>query len=188
MTIRPFEPRFMKVGILSAALQELTPREVRDADPDRAIEDWIRYAAELGADELQLSAALHPSEADVPPDAMIDPVANTLDLRVPFDAARAARVAAALEESRIALSDVAYFDNLLHHDPVVRRKKHEFLRRVFDAAARLGVGAVCGFVGRNSQLTLEQNLADFESAFVPLLADAKARGLTFRAGCLSAPG
>ena len=58
---------------------------MRDADPDRAIEDWIAFASELGADTIQLSAALHPSEADVPPEAMLDPVANTLDLRQPFD-------------------------------------------------------------------------------------------------------
>jgi sugar phosphate isomerase/epimerase len=188
MTIRPFEPRFMKVGILSAALQELTPREVRDADPDRAIEDWIAFAAELGADELQLSAALHPSEADVPPEAMLDPVANTLDLRRPFDAKRADRVQAALKASGITLSDLSYFDNLLHHDRVIRRKKHEFMGRVFDAANALGVGAVCGFVGRNTQLTLEQNLADFESGFVPLLTNAKSRGLVFRVEQCPMPG
>jgi sugar phosphate isomerase/epimerase len=188
MTIRPFEPRFMKVGILSAALQELTPREVRDADPDRAIEDWIAFAAELGADELQLSAALHPSEADVPPEAMLDPVANTLDLRQPFDAKRADRVQAALKASGITLSDLSYFDNLLHHDPVIRRKKHEFMGRVFDAANALGVGAVCGFVGRNTQLTLDQNLADFESGFVPLLTNAKSRGLVFRVEQCPMPG
>ena len=58
---RAFEPQFMKIGILTAALQELTPRDVRDADPDRAIEDWIAFARELGADHIQLSAALHPS-------------------------------------------------------------------------------------------------------------------------------
>src|SRR5256885_7671157 len=130
MPIRPFEPRVMNVGILSAALQELTPRDVRDADPDRAVEEWIAFAAELGADQLQLSAALHPSEADVPPEAMLDPVANTLDLRRPFDAARARRVQAALKSSGITLSDLSYFDNLLHHDPAIRRTKHEFLRRV----------------------------------------------------------
>jgi len=38
MTVRPFDPQFMPVGILTAALQELTPRSVRDDDPDRAIE------------------------------------------------------------------------------------------------------------------------------------------------------
>jgi sugar phosphate isomerase/epimerase len=188
MTIQTFEPRFMKVGVLSAALQELTPRAVRDADPDRAIEDWIAFAAELGADELQLSAALHPSESDVPPEAMLDPVANTLDLRRPFDAARAARAQASLKAHRLTLSDVAYFDNLLHHDAAIRRKKHEFLRRVFDAANALGVGAVCGFVGRNGSLTLEQNLAEFEAVFVPLLAEAKSRGLVFRVEQCPMPG
>ena len=187
-TIRAFEPTFMKVGILSAALQELTPRDVRDKDPDRAIEDWIAYAKELGADELQLSAALHPSEADVPPEAMLDPVANTLDLRRPFDAARAQRVRAALKAHGIALSDLAYFDNLLHHDAVLRKKKHDFLRRVFDAAQALGVRAVCGFVGRNNTLTLEQNLAEFESVFVPLLEDAKSRGLVYRVEQCPMPG
>src|SRR4030095_2601435 len=51
---RPFEPRFMKVGVLTAALQELTPRAVRDADPDRAIAGWIAFAAGPGGGELPL--------------------------------------------------------------------------------------------------------------------------------------
>src|SRR3954464_2283372 len=99
MTIKAFEPKFMKVGVLTAALQELTPREVRDPDPDRAIEDWIGFAFDAGADYIQLSAALHPSEADVPKEAMLAPVANTLALRKPFDKERAKRVHRALEAS-----------------------------------------------------------------------------------------
>ena len=42
MTARSFEPKFMKMSVLTAALQELTPRRIRDEDPDRAIEDWLR--------------------------------------------------------------------------------------------------------------------------------------------------
>src|SRR5499427_2924943 len=179
MAVRAFEPKFMRLGVLTAALQELTPRDVRDRDPDRAVEDWLYFAREIGADFIQLSAALHPSEADVPPEAMLDPVANTLDLRKPFDKARAARVEAALRATGVGLSDIAYFDNLLHHDPAVRKKKHEFMTRVFDAAALLGVDAVCGFVGRNQQRSMDQNLCDFEEHFVPLLKAAKDRGLTF---------
>ena len=45
-----FSPTFMKVGVLTAALQELTPRDVRDADPDRAIEEWLDFARELEVD------------------------------------------------------------------------------------------------------------------------------------------
>jgi sugar phosphate isomerase/epimerase len=188
MSIQSFNPKFMKVGVLTAALQELTPRAVRDADPDRAIEDWIRFGAELGVDEIQLSSALHPAESDVPPEAMLDPVANTLDLRQPFNSARARRVEAALKASGIGLSDIAYFDNLLHHDPGVRRKKHEFLRRVIEAASQLGVDAVCGFVGRNQQHSMDENLADFEEHFIPLLKEVKARGLVYRVEQCPMPG
>jgi sugar phosphate isomerase/epimerase len=188
MALRPFEPKFMKVGILTAAIQELTPRERRDADPDLAIEEWVAYAREIGADYIQLSAALHPSEADVPPEAMLDPVANTLDLREPFSKARAARVQAALAAHKVGLSDIGYFDDLLHENPAIRKKKHDFMRRVFDAAAALGVDAVCGFVGRNQKLSMDENLVDFESSFVPLLKEAKARGLTYRVEQCPMPG
>ncbi len=188
MQIRAFEPKFMKVGILTAAIQELTPREVRDKDPDRAIEEWIEYARGLGADIIQLSSALHPTETDVPPEAMLDPVANTLDLRRPFDRDRANRVQAALKAHRIGISEVGYFDNLLHHDPAIRRKKHDFMRRVFDTAVLLGVNAVCGFVGRNQQKSMDENLIDFEDSFVPLLREAKDRGLVYRVEQCPMPG
>src|SRR5512138_359116 len=92
-----FQPKFMKIGVLTAALQELTPREIRDPDPDRAVEEWLEYARALGADYIQLSAALHPTEADVPAEALLDPVANTLDLRKPLDSSRAERILAAMK-------------------------------------------------------------------------------------------
>jgi len=186
--MKAFEPRFMKVGVLTAALQELTPREVRDPDPDRAIEDWAQFAREVGADYMQLSAALHPTETDIPPEAMLDPVANTLDLRKPFDKDRARRVTASLESNGIGLSDIGYFDNMLHHDTGVRKKKHDFMLRVFDTAAMLGVNAVCGFVGRNQRRSMDENLVDFENWFVPLLREAKSRGLTFRVEQCPMPG
>jgi sugar phosphate isomerase/epimerase len=188
MTTKPFEPKFMKVGVLTAALQELTPREVRDPDPDRAIEEWVEFAKELGASYIQLSAALHPTETDVPPEAMLDPVANTLDLRKPFDKERARRVRASLDANRIGISEVGYFDNMLHDDPGIRKKKYEFMLRAFDAAALLGVDAICGFVGRNQKHSMDQNLLDFEQQFVPLLKEAKSRGLTFRVEQCPMPG
>jgi sugar phosphate isomerase/epimerase len=188
MSISQFEPQFMKISVLTAALQELTPREVRDADPDRAIEEWIEFARDLAVDNIQLSAALHPSESDVPAEAMLDPVANTLDLREPFNKNRATRVMAALKEYKLGLSDLAYFDNMLHENPEVRKKKHDFMLRVFDAAVLLGVDAVCGFVGRNQSLSMDQNLDDFAESFVPLLKEAKVRGLTYRVEQCPMPG
>ena len=188
MTVVPFEPKFMKIGVLTAALQELTPREKRDPDPDLAIEEWAAFAREVGADYMQLSAALHPSQSDVPAEAMLDPVANTLDLRKPFDKERAKRVQRALAAQKLGLSDLGYFDNMLHDDPAIRKAKHDFMRRVFDAASLLGVDAVCGFVGRNQKLSMAENLVDFERSFVPLLAEARARGLVYRVEQCPMPG
>src|SRR6185295_13285004 len=188
MSVKAFEPKFMKIGVLTAALQELTPRERRDPDPDLAIEEWVQFASELGTDNIQLSAALHPSESDVPSEAMLDPVANTLDLRQPFDEQRARRVLAALAEYHIGISDIGYFDNMLHDDAAIRQKKHDFMLRIFDTAQLLGVDAVCGFVGRNQKHSMDQNLIDFEEQFVPLLKEAKSRGLTYRVEQCPMPG
>ena len=184
----PFAPRCMKLSILTAALQELTPRSRRDPDPDLAIEEWLGFARELGSPYIQLSAALHPSVTDVPAEAMLDPVANTLDLRQPFYKARSARVQRAMTATGVGLSDLAYFDNMLVADREARRIKHEFMLRVFDAAVLLGTDAVCGFVGRNMQLEMDANLEMFEAEFIPLLKQAKARGLVYRVEQCPMPG
>ena len=185
---KPFEPITMPVGVLTAALQELTPRERRDPDPDLAIEEWLQFAAELGVDCIELSAALHPSLADVPAEAMLDPVANTLDLRDPFDEQRAKRVHEAVAESGVTIADVAYFDDMLHADPAIRRKKHDFMLAVMDAAVLLEVPAVTGFVGRDQTRSMDQNLIEFEQSFVPLLKAAKDRQLQYRVEQCPMPG
>lgn len=187
-TTKPFEPTYMPVGVLTAALQELTPRERRDPDPDLAIEEWLEFAAELGADNIELSAALHPTLADVPAEAMLDPVANTLDLREPFTADRATRVTAAIAATGVEIADIAYFDDLLHEDPAIRAKKHDFMIAVMDTAALLGVPAVCGFVGRDQSKSMDENLVEFENSFVPLLQAAKDRGLQYRVEQCPMPG
>lgn len=188
MAVVAFQPKFMKLSVLTAALQELTPREIRDEDPDRAIVDWLEFARELDCPNIQLSAALHPSEADVPAEALLDPVANTLDLRRPFDASRARRVRAAMEANQVGITDLAFFDNLLHEDRAERQKKHAFMLRVLDAAAALGLEAVCGFIGRNPRLSMDENLAFYEEAFIPLLREAKARGIEYRVEQCPMPG
>jgi sugar phosphate isomerase/epimerase len=183
-----FRPRAMRLSILTAALQELTPRSRRDADPDLAIEEWLGFAAEIGAPNIELSAALHPSEADIPAAAMLDPVANTLDLRSPFNSERAARVRRAMQATKVGLSDLAYFDNMLAADEAARSRKHQLMLKVFDAAVLLGADAVTGFVGRNPHLSMDGNLVMFEQVFVPLLREARARGLTFRVEQCPMPG
>lgn len=186
--MRAFTPQAMKLGVLTAALQDLTAPARRETDPDFAIEEWLDFAQQIGSPYIQLSAALHPSVTDIPAGALLDPVANTLDLRHPFSSSRAARVIAAMRSSGVGLSDLAYFDNMLAPDRRIRQQKHDFMLRVFDAAVLLGTDAVCGFVGRNPLLDMDANLVMFEEIFIPLLQQAKARGLTFRVEQCPMPG
>jgi len=188
MAAKLFEPKPMKLSVLTAALQELTPRSKRDPDPDLAIEEWLQFSKDIGSPNIQLSSALHASESDIPAEALLDPVANTLDLRQPFTKERAARVHAAMKATGVGLSDVSYFDNMLHPDPAIRKKKYDFMYRVFDAAALLGTDAVCGFVGRNYEIDMDPNLDMFEECFIPLLKEAKARGLVYRVEQCPMPG
>jgi sugar phosphate isomerase/epimerase len=153
-----------------------------------AIEEWLAFAAEIGAPNIELSCALHPTQSDVPAAALLDPVANTLDLREPFTKARAARVESAMRATRVGLSELGYFDNMLAADDSARRLKHELMLRVFDAAVLLGCDAVVGFVGRNTKIGMDANLDMFEETFIPLLREAKARGLTYLVEQCPMPG
>ena len=93
-----------------------------------------------------------------------------------------------MKATGVGVSDIGYFDNMLHDDNDIRKKKHEFMKRVLDAAVLLGVEAVCGFVGRNQTLSMDQNLVFFEEVFIPLLKEAKARGLSYRVEQCPMPG
>jgi sugar phosphate isomerase/epimerase len=185
-TTKAFDPKFMPVGVLTAALQELTSREVRDGDPDLAIEEWLDFAKSLDADCIQLSAALHPSLSDIPAEAMLDPVANTLDLRQAFTSKRAKRVQAGVDATGVTIADVGYFDNMLH--AALRKVKHDFMIATMDAAVLLGTPAVCGFIGRNQTLSMDQNLIDFEESMIPLMKAAKDRSLQYRVEQCPMPG
>ena len=78
---------------------------------------------------------------------------------------------------------------MLHDDPAIRRKKHDFmLRGRSTRRSLLGVDAVCGFVGRNQEHSMDENLRRLRESFVPLLKDAKERGLVYRVEQCPMPG
>ena len=56
--VAPFDPKPMKISVLTAAFQELTPRDRRDADPDLAVEEWLEFSREVGSPYIQLSPSL----------------------------------------------------------------------------------------------------------------------------------
>src|SRR5262249_20435513 len=76
----------------------------------------------------------------------------------------------------LEISSLAYYPNNLHPDLPVRRAAHAHLRKVIDAAARLGVPTVGTFVGRDRSQTLSASLREFRRVWPRLVAYAEARG------------
>ncbi|GIF52375.1 sugar phosphate isomerase/epimerase [Asanoa ferruginea] len=79
----------------------------------------------------------------------------------------------------LALSAVAYYENLLHHDLVLRDRIHDHLRRCVDQAAALGCPLVGTFIGRDITRTVAENLRLAEDLLPPLVAYASQRGVVF---------
>ncbi len=87
------------------------------------------------------------------------------------------RVRAVLSRHGLAISSLAYYPNNLHPDDAHREEVNGHLRRVVDAAERLGVGIVGTFVGNDKDRPLPQNLERFRRVWPPLVRYAGERGV-----------
>ena len=146
----------MKLGLLTACM------------PDRSLEEIATWAGANGFDALELSA--WPRLGDRPFVARHVAADG-------FDDAEAERVRVALDENRLELSALAYYDNNLHPDPGQRRAIHDHLRRCIDVAAALGGVPVGTFIGRDNSLSVADNLREAERVLPPLVEYAGERGV-----------
>jgi sugar phosphate isomerase/epimerase len=76
--------------------------------------------------------------------------------------ADATRIQEVFKRTGLQISSLGYYPNPLHPDLEHRREVIEHLKLVIAAAGKLNVGIVGTFVGRNKDLTVEQNLEEFE--------------------------
>jgi sugar phosphate isomerase/epimerase len=77
----------------------------------------------------------------------------------------------------LAISSLAYYPNNLHPDDAQREEVNGHLRKVIDAAQRLGVGIVGTFVGNDKDRPLPENLQRFREIWPPLVDYAGERGV-----------
>jgi len=172
----------MRTAVLTAALQQIVPREKQDRDPLLPVMRWLKLAEEIGCDGIQLAAALHPDDSYVPPEAMLDPAADHLPLRQELSDDDAEVIMAKSWETGVKIYDLGVFENLLHHDPAIRAKIHAHVLKAARAAAKLkpiGCRGVAGFIGRDITKGMDQQLALFEERVIPLLKVFKELGLTY---------
>jgi len=148
----------MKIGFFTACFPELSLDEI------------ARFAADNGFSSLEI--ACWPAAAD-----RSEHVAAHLNLDALRKGEGISEVKGLMEDLGLEISSLGYYPNNLDPDPRARDHYHTHLKKVIDAAQKLGVELVGTFVGRNPYATLDQELERFKTIFPPLVRYAEDHGV-----------
>ena len=146
----------MKLGLLTAAFDELSLDEVAD------------WASANGFAALEVACWPRGEGA-----ARRYAGVSHIDVEnVDVDAVRAT-----LERTGLTISALAYYPNNLDPDLDARAAANEHLKKVVDAAALLGVDTVGTFAGNDKSRPLPENLETFATVWPPLVEYAAGKGV-----------
>jgi sugar phosphate isomerase/epimerase len=148
----------IKLGFVSAILGELSFDEV------------VSFAAELGFACVELMCWPHAkAERRYAGITHVDVDA--------LGASDTERITRYLAEKKVAVSGLGYYPNPLDPDAGKAVFYREHLKKVILAAARLKIGVVNTFIGRDQTRSLEENFKLFAAAWPPLVALAEKSGV-----------
>lgn len=91
--------------------------------------------------------------------------------------AEAAAILNACKDKGIEISALAFYPNPMDGDLAKRQANISHLRQVIAASAKLGVGRVTTFIGRDQTQTVEANLELFKQIWPPIIAYAESLGV-----------
>lgn len=94
-----------------------------------------------------------------------------------FTQAMADDVRASCERHKVAISALGYYSVPLSANPEQAEVAKSHLRKVIDAAPKLGLQGVNSFVGANQNLPLEENFKLFEQVWPDIVRHAEDRGV-----------
>lgn len=89
----------------------------------------------------------------------------------------ASEIRSRINDLGLSVTSLAYYDNNLSADAAKRSFINEHLYKVIDAAQLLGVELVGTFIGRNHEISLEENFDEFEKVFSKIVRYAEDRGI-----------
>jgi sugar phosphate isomerase/epimerase len=148
----------MKVGFFTACF------------PSLSIEEIAEFAAQEGFQTLEIAA--WPRDADrkeyAPAHLDIDALAQGNGV---------SELKGRMEDLGLEISSLGYYPNNLHSDAALRGRYHAHLKKVIDAAQRLGVKLVGTFVGRDTYSPLEKEIERAKEIFPPLIKYAEDHGV-----------
>jgi sugar phosphate isomerase/epimerase len=146
----------VKLGLLTAAFPELSLGQVAEwAAPEGFAMLEVACWPSSGGERRRYAGVTHIDVESFDPDG----------------------VAETLARHGLEISSLAYYPNNLHPDDAHREAVNAHLRRVIDAAQRLGVGLVSTFVGNDQNQPLPENIRRFRKIWPPLVEYAGERGV-----------
>ncbi len=80
-------------------------------------------------------------------------------------------------EHGVTISALAYYPNTMDGNPDKRKASIEHLYKVIDAASFLGIDLVTTFIGRVTELPVEDNLEIFAEVWPPIIKYAASKGV-----------
>lgn len=148
----------MQLGFASAIL------------PNQPLEEVLRTAKLLGFDCVELMCWPHgPAERRYAGVTHIDAEG--------LDEAASESVQRLVSETGVGISALGYYPNPLAADEAESATALNHLRKLIDAAARLGVGVVNTFIGRDPSRSVDDNWDRFLAVWPPIVAYAESAGV-----------
>jgi sugar phosphate isomerase/epimerase len=138
----------VKLGLLTAAFPDLTLEQVAEwaaGEGFQALE--IACWPSGGGERRRYAGVTHIDVESFDPDAVHE----------------------TMNRHGLAISSLAYYPNNLHPDDAHREEVNGHLRKVIDAAQRLGVRIVGTFAGNDKDRPLPENLERFRQVWPPLV-------------------
>ena len=150
----------MKLGFVTAILENYTFEQMMDFAAEEGFECVEVACWPAGKGERRYAGTSH-----------IDVV------RVTEDDAYAKYITDYAAEKGVEISSLAFYPNTMDPDTEKREANIAHLGYLIEASAKLGVGMVTTFIGRNQFKTVEENFRLVEEIWPPILEKAKALGV-----------
>jgi sugar phosphate isomerase/epimerase len=144
----------MKLGFVSAILPELSLEEVLTFASDSGFDCVEVMCWPKGKAERRYAGVTHIDVAG-------------------FDDEDAAKVKALIGNTGVEISGLGYYPNPLTPDAEEAAVYIDHIKRVIEAAARLDVGIVNTFIGRDWTKSIDDNWTRFKEVWPPLIAFAE---------------
>ena len=150
----------MKLGFVTAILENYTFEQMMDFAAEEGFECVEVACWPAGKGERRYAGTSH-----------IDVV------RVTEDDAYAKYITDYAAEKGVEISSLAFYPNTMDPDTEKREANIAHLGYLIEASAKLGVGMVTTFIGRNQFKTVEENFRLVEEIWPPILEKTKALGV-----------